>query len=515
MKRKRKKIGHKVAKLLLTMIFLAMISIGGISVYSLYSMKGISESNNRKLGQTSADGAEKALEEMAGEQLQNIVVEKAAYIEEKFKIVESYVLGIAAQAADIYRHMDDYPDREVAPPGQDVKELTVQLLYAESLETPTDEQKKEVLKLGNIQDLLIQYFLLDEDRLALVMADVSGKGVPAALFMVVSRTLIRSHVMSGVSLMQAVEEINDSLCKNNKNGMFVTAWIGVLTISTGELNFVNAGHCRPLIRHADGFCEYVAFLSGLVLAGMEEAKYKQSQIHLKKGDTILLYTDGVTEATSVKKELYGEKRLRRAAGFLAVLTPKELIERIWEDVDRFQEDAEQFDDITMLAATYNGNGSEEKTGKPEMENIREFADFVSGVLIENGISMKTITKVQMTVDEIFSNICYYSGAREVTVGVRVTGREKKEIILFFEDDGMAYNPLEKPDPDVEELLENREIGGLGIYLVKKRMDKVEYEYREGKNRLTVYKADVEEKRNTVGKINEGDFKGDDEDDWED
>lgn len=870
MKRKRKKIGHKVASLLLAMLFLTMFSIGTVSVYSLYSMKGISENNSRKLGQTAADGAEEALEEMAGEQLKNIVKEKAVYIEEKFRVVESYVLGIAAQAADIYAHPDAYPDREVAPPGQDVRELTAQLLYSERLATPTDEEKREILKLGNMQDLLIQYnahndmvssdyiatqsgwiiqadyiafskysedgqsimpyeaegrewfrrakeaeegqivytdvirdihkggdgivcaspvyyegevvavagvgsyletinqavldtiiggtgyaflvnekgqvmvspktegdtaafaeesvdlrkssnkvlakaaesmaagesgflqltldgrqvylayapleklgwsfaavidveeviapakesqemilkltdqvereqnaaiqrmllsfgvmfvtvtvavcvfgalfshklakpiqqltkevaqidggnldsrihittrdevedlgnafnhmaeqvqnyitnlasvtaekerirteievasrlqadmlpraenafadrkefvldasmtpakgvggdfydfFLLDEDHLVLVMADVSGKGVPAALFMVVSRMLIRSHIMSGVSLTQAVEEMNDSLCKNNKNGMFVTAWIGVLTISTGELAFINAGHCRPLIRHADGFCEYVTFLSGLVLAGMEEAEYKQSQIHLKKGDTILLYTDGVTEATSVKKELYGEKRLRRAAGVLFPLTPKELLGRIWEDVDRFQRDAEQFDDITMLAVTYNGNGLEEKTGKPEMENIKEFTDFVSGVLKENEVSMKTDTKIQMAVDEIFSNICYYSGAKEVTVGVRVTGKEKKEVMLFFEDDGMAYNPLERPDPDVEELLENRKIGGLGIYLVKKRMDLVEYEYREGRNRLTIYKTDQEEKRKESGNGKEKGHKG--------
>lgn len=278
---------------------------------------------------------------------------------------------------------------------------------------------------------------------------------------------------------------------------------------------MNAGHCRPLIRHADGFCEFETFLSGLVLAGMEDAKYRQSQTHLKKGDTILLYTDGVTEATSVKKELYGEKRLRRAAGILFTLTPKELIGRIWEDVDRFQKDAEQSDDITMLAVTYNGNGLEEKSGKPEMENIRDFTDFVSGVLKENGVSVKTDTKVQMAVDEIFSNICYYSGAGEVTVGVRVTGKEKKEIMLFFEDDGMAYNPLDKSDPDVEELLENRKIGGLGIYLVKKRMDRVEYEYKEGRNRLTIYKADVEEKTENMEKKNGSIHKGESLDEWED
>lgn len=127
------------------------------------------------------------------------------------------------------------------------------------------------------------FFLLDDDHLALIMADVSGKGVPAALFMVVSRTLLRSHIVKGVPLNQAVEKVNDSLCKNNKNDMFVTAWIGVLTISTGKLTFVNAGHCRPLIRQADGSCTYETTISGFLLAGMEETKYRQAEIRLNKG----------------------------------------------------------------------------------------------------------------------------------------------------------------------------------------------------------------------------------------
>lgn len=142
-KKKKKTIVYKVAGLLLAMLFLAMFSVGGISIYSLCYMKDVSEINNRRLGQTAADGAERALEKMAGEQLQNIVVEKAAFIEEKFRAVESYVLGIAAQAADIYENMDSYPDREVELPKQDVRELSVQLLSSEALETPTEEQKKK------------------------------------------------------------------------------------------------------------------------------------------------------------------------------------------------------------------------------------------------------------------------------------------------------------------------------------------------------------------------------------
>jgi Serine phosphatase RsbU, regulator of sigma subunit len=350
------------------------------------------------------------------------------------------------------------------------------------------------------------FFLLDEDRLVLVMADVSGKGVPAALFMVVSRTLIRSHIMghimAGHSLEQAVEEINDRLCSNNKNGMFVTAWIGILTLSTGELVFVNAGHCRPLIRKQNSGCYYDTTLGGLVLAGMEGAPYRKSRIHMNKEDILLLYTDGVTEATSIREELYGEGRLKTVAEKENIRTPEELLKEIWDDISRFQQDTEQFDDITMIALTYHGTVYEKKTGIPDMEHIREFADYVEETLREKGVSMKTIIKIQMAVDEIFSNICYYSKAKEVTLGIAVEENgaaengipKEREICLYFEDDGIPYNPLERPDPNVEELLEDRKKGGLGIYLVKKRMDWMGYKYTGGKNHLICKKKDADYKK---------------------
>lgn len=337
------------------------------------------------------------------------------------------------------------------------------------------------------------FFPLEEDRLALVMADVSGKGVPAALFMVVARTIIKSTLLAGEktrrSLEKAVTEINSVLCADNQNGMFVTAWIGVLTLSTGELVFVNAGHCRPMLCRRDGSCSYDDSLGGFVLAGMEDTAYRQSRLRLRQGDILLLYTDGVTEATSAEKELYGEMRLQNVVQSFGrqIESPEALLQAVHRDVDDFQKGAEQFDDITLLAVSYRGRGFAEKAGAPDIEHIREFAAFVEENLKERGIAAKILVKVQMAVDEIFSNICYYSGAAEVTVGVRVEERPdgEREAILVFEDDGIPYNPLEKPDPNVEELLERRKTGGLGIYLVKKRMDTVEYEHTDGRNRLTL------------------------------
>lgn len=345
------------------------------------------------------------------------------------------------------------------------------------------------------------FFLLDEERLALVIADVSGKGVPAALFMVASRMMIRSSLMrlgkEEYELSWAVEEVNRSLCDNNKDGMFVTAWIGVLNIVNGEVDFVNAGHCRPLVIRKRGEYEYDTTFGGMMLAGMEDTTYRQGRLKLNKGDMLLLYTDGVTEANDLQQNMYGEERLKKSVEEAGNMSPKEILTVLWNALEDFCSGAPQFDDITMLAVAWRGGGVEEKTGVPVMENMQEFIEFVESVLEENNVSAKTAIKIHVTVDEIFSNICYYSGATEVKLGISINDKEEdgtiigQEVILYFEDDGIPYDPLKKPDPDVTQILSRRKEGGLGIYMVKKRMDKVEYEYVNERNRLTVYKLSEE------------------------
>ena len=342
------------------------------------------------------------------------------------------------------------------------------------------------------------FFLLDEERLALVIADVSGKGIPAALFMVESRTMIRSRLMAvgkgNRELYGAVEDINRSLCDNNKELMFVTAWIGVLDIVSGEVDFVNAGHCRPLICRKDGSCEYETTFCGMMLAGMADTAYRQGRFQLGKGDMLFLYTDGVTEATGPDEGLYGEQRLKKTIENVGGVSPQEILDVLWKAVDGFRGEEPQFDDITMLAVSWRGRGFEEKTDIPVMENMQAFLDFMEKILNDSAVPVKTAVKLHVTVDEIFSNICYYSGATEVTMGIRVSGKKdgdkvrNQEITIYFEDDGIPYNPLDRPDPDITEMLGRRKEGGLGIYLIKKRMDRVEYEYINDRNRLTVYKV---------------------------
>lgn len=192
------------------------------------------------------------------------------------------------------------------------------------------------------------YFKIDDNHIAIVMADVSGKGVGAALFMTISKILIKNQLMVSKSPALALTESNRQLCENNEAGLFVTTWAGVYDISTGILTYTNAGHNPPLIHHKDGECEYLKGINGLVLAGMEGIHYSESQVSLKKGDEIFLYTDGVTEATSIHQELYGEERLIECFKDHLENTVKDQVTAVLDDINVFIEGAEQFDDITML-----------------------------------------------------------------------------------------------------------------------------------------------------------------------
>lgn len=198
------------------------------------------------------------------------------------------------------------------------------------------------------------FFLVDDDHLAVVVADVSGKGIPAALFMVIAKTLIKDHAQRGTSPDVVFTEVNRLLCEANDEGMFVTAWLGVLELSTGHLSYVNAGHNPPLLRRAGGGYDYLRTRSGFVLAGVEETRYRSCSLELAPGDALFLYTDGVTEATDAEKQLYGEERLAAALNSHKDYAPKELLSAVRDDVEAFVGQAPQFDDITVLSLCYYG-----------------------------------------------------------------------------------------------------------------------------------------------------------------
>ena len=326
------------------------------------------------------------------------------------------------------------------------------------------------------------FYLLDETHLAFVVADVSGKGIPGAMFMMTSKTLIKSHTESGLAVNDVFTEVNTQLCENNEAGMFVTAWMGILDLETGLIRYANAGHNPPVVRHKDGSYEYLKGRANFVLAGMEGVRYREQQLQLQQGDEIYLYTDGVTEAHNIDKQLFGEERLLVSLNGTNGMTVDEICKKVKADVDAFQGEAEQFDDITMLCVRLNEVENKMLTVKPTMETVSQVAAFVEEHLEKFEAPTKLATKLMVAVDEIYSNIVRYSGASEAQIRIV---KETDTLRLVFCDNGKPYNPLDAKEPDITASAEDRAIGGLGVFMVRKMMDNVEYMYKDGQNVLTL------------------------------
>ena len=198
------------------------------------------------------------------------------------------------------------------------------------------------------------FFLGDDDHLCLVMADVSGKGIPAALFMMASKIILQSCAMLGASPAEILTKTNEAICSNNQEEMFVTVWVGILELSTGKLTASNAGHEYPALRSGEGGFALYQDRHGFVLGGMEGMKYRNYELLLSPGDRIFVYTDGVPEATDTAKEMFGTERMLAALNEDPDASPEDILKNVRNAVDRFVRDAEQFDDLTMLCLVYHG-----------------------------------------------------------------------------------------------------------------------------------------------------------------
>lgn len=335
------------------------------------------------------------------------------------------------------------------------------------------------------------FYLTENDKLNFLIADVSGKGIPAAMFMMRAKTELKSLTEAGLSVNDAFTEGNNALTEGNDAGMFVTAWQAGVDLSDGTVIFANAGHNPPLVRRGNGKFEYLKSPAGFVLAGMDGIKYKSRDLKLESGDILFLYTDGVTEATNASNELFGEERLLEAVNSVQFETMHELCDKVKESVDSFVDQAPQFDDITMVAFRFIGTPSAPEISfeNASLEDIPAVTDFVDEVLENIGCSQKNLIRINIAIDEIFSNIIKY-GYKSGTgpVSVRVLERTiPHTVYIRFCDEGIPYNPLIKEDPDVSLSADERSIGGLGIFMVKKTMDDMKYKYENGQNILTITK----------------------------
>ena len=337
------------------------------------------------------------------------------------------------------------------------------------------------------------FFLTDANHLALVMADVSGKGVPAALFMVIAKTLLKNRAMMGGTPAEILEDVNNQLCDGNKTQFFVTAWMAILDLRTGEGLAANAGHEHPALRRAGQKYELVKYHHSPVLGMMEGIMFKEHEFKLNPGDSIFVYTDGVPEATDSHNNFFGDDRMVDALNTNPDALPSEVISNVRSGIDRFVAGAEQFDDITMLCFKYKGNKEDVEMDELEIdakvENLDQVLSFVDSRLEARDCPAGYMMNIDIAVEEIFVNIASYAydggpGKAWIRIGFE---EYPHTMVLTFIDKGKPFDPVSKPDPDVTLSAEERKIGGLGIFMVKKSMDTMEYTRKDDSNILTITK----------------------------
>jgi sigma-B regulation protein RsbU (phosphoserine phosphatase) len=416
------------------------------------------------------------------------------------------------------------------------RNIQLSMLPGEERDENSDDDRHELapflLPAKEVGGDFYDFFKIDNDHLCVVIGDVSGKGVAAALFMMVARIILRTMTKNLKSVVDAFNKTNYALAKRNRLNMFVTVWAGIIDLRTGHIDFASAGHNPPAIRHKDGSVEFIPSKAGLVMAAMESTVYKLQTCEMKKGDTLFLYTDGVTEATDSNNQLFNNDRLIEALKKSGNMNTADTCSFVKKEIDSFVKDAPQFDDITMLAIKFNGSDEPvweryEKTidvsgnNKGELKSFVEdiltpmdgakkmqmqdaweryekivdvipenqdiLTAFVEGILAPMDGSMKSQMQINIAIDEIYSNIVKFSGATEVTLIVEIRKATMMARLTFI-DNGKPYDPIKQADPDISLPAEEREIGGLGIFIVKKTMDSVCYRRNGDKNELAITKT---------------------------
>ena len=331
------------------------------------------------------------------------------------------------------------------------------------------------------------FYFIDENNFMFIIADVSGKGVPAALFMMTTKTLINYIAQLGLPPKEMIETINKRICENNKQGFFITLFAGIVNVETGKISYINCGHNPPAIKQNNGECRYLDLDSNIVLGAFDSAEFNVVEDQLNQGDTIFIYTDGITEAENLSGEQYGEERLLESIKNIKSDDVKIILEGIKENAETFTKGTAQIDDRTMLIFKYNGNSTQKLVykGTATKENYKEFICWLIEVCQTNNFNKEVSEKLHLVSEEIYTNIFSYAypekdGNVEVTLE-----QEKNTLTISFKDQGIPYNPLERPDPDITLPPESRDAGGLGIFIVKNTVDEISYEYKDGSNILTM------------------------------
>ncbi len=340
---------------------------------------------------------------------------------------------------------------------------------------------------------LYDYHIRDE-KLFFCIGDVSGKGIPASLVMAVTRALFRSLSAHESSPGKIVGGINNQLSEDNESDMFVTLFVGVLDLPTGRLRYSNAGHNAPMLV-GEGGIEMMPCDSNLPVGIIREQKFTTQEMVMTPHTTIFLYTDGLTEAENASHMQFEEERVSKIAQ-MAERQPQMLIRQMMKEVNDFVGDAEQSDDLTMLAIEYarqNGQNQDEQLQRSisltnNVEEVPLLEEFIDGVCEEAGIDMGTAMSLNLAMEEAVVNVMSYAyptnTVGEIVIAANYCNHQLRFIVI---DSGKPFDPTSMDEIDTTLPVEDRDIGGLGIHLVRQIMDSINYERINGKNVLTLTK----------------------------
>ena len=332
------------------------------------------------------------------------------------------------------------------------------------------------------------FFFINKDEICLVIGDVSGKGVPAALFMAVTRTMIKSSASGDRSPASIVTRVNEELSADNPQSMFVTLFLGIANVKTGEFRFTNAGHNPPYIINENSELVCLDNRDGPIIGAIGGIAYKENRLSFSKDDCLLIFTDGVTEAMNAAGDLYSEHRLENLLRKKPSLATDQLVSGVLTAVEEFAAEAEQADDITLLAFSLDIEPHEvihhqlklqARTELSEIARIiQEFEGFADTQQLPSVISQK----VSIALDELLNNIISYGFDDDEDHGINIQfdyADQRLEVSVV--DDGKPFNPFDQRMPDTSLTVEKRSIGGLGVLLVKELMNEVSYQRVQGSN----------------------------------
>lgn len=345
---------------------------------------------------------------------------------------------------------------------------------------------------------LYDFFFLDRDHMFISVGDVSGKGVPASLFMTVVRTLYRSRTMDGQPLHQIMALINHELSKDNPNVMFVTMVSGIIDFRTGTIDLCNAGHNPPMILDIEGNVNRVNLFPAIPLGIQEYHAFRTEKIHLRPGDRLVMYTDGVTEAVNVSGILMGEKRLREVLFTHRSADVPALVKEVVGAVHDFASGVEQADDITLMILGYRESSKEQDSATEtrsvrianQLDKLHVIVETVDEISRLWNISSKVNMELNLVLEELFTNIVFYAfkDKKEHLIDIDFTLSSSDVLMIVITDDGRYFDLMEASEEvNIDASLEERKVGGLGIHFVRQMMDEMIYERKGGKNVVTLRK----------------------------